>query len=71
MSTTKIIQNKILNGYGIHPIYSQPVAKKLAVLLADKNTQLSDVTSLMKSEFASYPAQTAEHVAKLIITCGR
>lgn len=71
MSTTRIIQNKLLHGYGIHPIYSQPIAQHLSDMLSDKNTQLSDVTAFMKAEFNTYPTQTAEFVAKQIMTCGR
>ena len=71
MSTTRIIQNKLLHGYGIHPIYSQPIAQHLSDMLSDRNTNLEDVTSFMKAEFNTYPAQTAEHVAKQIMTAGR
>lgn len=71
MYSVRVIQNKLLHAYGIHPIYSQPIAQHLSDMLSDKKTQLSDVTAFMKAEFNTYPADTAEHAAKLIITCGR
>ena len=71
MYATRIIQNKILAGYGVNFAYTKNIANQIAGLLSDKNTDVSVITELIYSNYSSYSHQTAEHVAKQIITASR
>lgn len=67
MSATREIQHQLLRGFGIHPIYSQPIAQHITDLLSDENTTFDDVKTYMRAEFNTYPTDTADYVTKLIM----
>lgn len=71
MSATREIQNQILRAYGISPIYSRPTAQHISDMLSDKNTTVEQVQAFMRAEFNSYPPQTADYTAKLIVNANR
>lgn len=71
VEVTRMIQNKILTGYGVNFMYSKNIATEIASMLADEETQVADVAEFIYKTYNGYPYQTAEHVAKLIVTAIR